>query len=83
MSGPLPGNPNVIANEKPPPVKVSKRGMSGPTSRGFCGHELAANAPVAAASLVDHDEGDRTHVLAFDLDKRVCDLSHQLLFLLG
>ena len=37
------------------------------------GPSLAADCPVSALHLVDHDPGDSAHVLAFDLDHRVCE----------
>src|SRR3954453_4589695 len=40
-----------------------------------------ADSPVAPADLLDHNPGDRSHVLALDLDHRVGHATHDFLLL--
>jgi hypothetical protein len=47
------------------------------------GQRLAADAPVAAADLLDDHPGDLAQVLAFDRDHGLGQLLDHLLLLLG
>jgi hypothetical protein len=47
------------------------------------GQRLARDPPVAAADFLDHDPGDRAHVLALNGDHRVGELFDDPALLLG
>src|ERR1700730_2624755 len=47
------------------------------------GERVAAAAPVTALDFLDHDPGDRSHVLAFDLHHGVGEPANDVVLLLG